>query len=61
MIRNAYLMVIVSANDGNNEVIVGQSFLALKDLIENNGSETDFESYISLFGRVLGEIKGIKY
>lgn len=47
------------ANDKvNSDVLIGQSYISLKELIENNGNLTAFEVEISLFGKIFGSFVG---
>ena len=58
-LKSKHIMVSIIANDKiNTDILIGQCFISLKELIENNGSSTAFEASISLFGKVFGSIDG---
>ena len=52
-------MLSMIANDNiNTDVLIGQCYIPLRDVIENNGGETNFEVAISLFGKIFGTFVG---
>lgn len=58
-LKARHILVSIIANDKiNTDVLIGQSYISLKDLFDNNGTLTDFDVTISLFGKIFGNLCG---
>ena len=54
-LKSKHILISIIANDNlNTDVLIGQSYISLKELIENNGGLTGFDGAISLFGKIFG-------
>lgn len=58
-LKEKHILVSIIANDKvNTDVLIGQCYISLKELIDNTGTETNFDVAISLFGKIYGNLNG---